>query len=280
MAQLKVRTAQNVILDFQVANIGQRVLGAFIDLVVILLYFYLSNQVYQAVTGGSIFDTVSTAYWRFLLINLPIIIYHPLLEYIWDGKTVGKALLKMRVMRLDGRPAALGDVFLRWLLRVVDVKLGFLFLFFLPRNPANDIEAMFSVLVIIFFTVPFPVVGLLSMSMSKHGQRIGDRVAHTTVVEIKRPFTLDDTILQSTASEYVPRFQNVLQLSDKDIYTIKTTLDQARKTRDYKNVLLLGTKAREILNIQEDIKPLPLLETILKDYNHLAKERDLDTTKV
>ena len=55
---------------------------------------------------------------------LPIILYYPLLEYFFGGKTIGKGLLKIRVTNLEGKPASVSEITMRWLLRSIDVKIG------------------------------------------------------------------------------------------------------------------------------------------------------------
>jgi hypothetical protein len=122
--------------------------------------------------------------------------------------------------------------------------------------------------------VPFPVVGIMSMAFSKKVQRVGDRVANTVVVRHVKPYSLNDTILRTTEKHYTPTYANVLRLSDKDFYTIKQVLDECRRTGNYSQVDVLAQKAREILEINDDTKPYPLLKTLLEDYNHIAKQKE------
>lgn len=112
------------------------------------------------------------------------------------------------------------------------------------------------------------------MLVTKNNQRVGDLVANTVVVFNKRLFSLDDTILQSTEADYEPVFTNVLTLGDKDIYIIKNVLDNSEKSKDHKALTDLAAKAREILKIEQEMPPRQLLQTLLNDYNYLAKKKD------
>lgn len=274
MAELKVHTAQNVLLEFPVGNIGQRLLAAIIDLMVCALYVFIANLVISRLLSIDIDTSSSGGILSMLVGLLPVIFYFPISEYFWNGRTVGKYFMKLKVVSIDGTSPSLGDYILRWLIRTIDVKLGFLLIFFIPRSPSSQAEEAFLIWAIILTVIPMPLVGFISMGISKTSQRLGDRVANTVVIVSKRPFSLADTILKTTEVDYKPRFLNALKLSDKDIYIIKKVLDDVVKTGDYKHIKQLAEKAKEMLEIQEDIKPLVLLQTLLNDYNYLAKERD------
>lgn len=120
-----------------------------------------------------------------------------------------------------------------------------------------------------------PIVGLAFMVSTKSNQRLGDMVANTIVIRLTQTYSLEDTILKLTEEDYEPRFKNVLQLKDKDIYIIKKVLTDQKANGDYSKVNELAVKAKGILGIEDEILPLELLKTLIKDYNHLARERDL-----
>lgn len=77
-------------------------------------------------------------------------------EWLWDGQTPGKRLLKLRVIREDGRPITLWEAIARNLLRIFDAAPGF----FLP---------VYS-------------VGLIVIFLNNRDQRVGDLFAGTVVV--------------------------------------------------------------------------------------------------
>ena len=74
-----------------------------------------------------------------------------LLEWVWDGETIGKRLLGIRVVALNGDGISLRAAIVRNILATVDGAF-------------------------------FYLVGLASMMFSADRQRIGDRIAGTTVV--------------------------------------------------------------------------------------------------
>lgn len=273
MGLLKVQTAQNVEFDFETGNAVHRILAAIIDLIVVILYVWFMQFALRVILDVQVFDGDPGLLFFFILM-LPVILYNPVCEYFWNGRTVGKRLLKMRVVRIDGSAARLSDYLLRWLLRTIDVKLGFLFIFFIPKHPSSETEQMLINFAIFFMIMPMPVVGLLFMLFTKYNQRLGDLVANTVVIRKTMPFSLEDTILKTTAKDYQVTIHNVMKLSDKDIYIIKEVLDGVKKNQDYTNAVVLSNKARDLLEIKEEHKPVELLRTILNDYNYLAKQRN------
>ncbi|MCP4456457.1 MAG: RDD family protein [Cytophagales bacterium] len=275
MAYLKVHTAQNVLLEYTVGNIGQRLLAALLDLAICGVYIWFAQWIFQGLFSADLFDgDPGMLFW--VIIILPVISYLPLIEYLWNGKTLGKAALKLQIIRTDGSAPSMGDIILRWLVRTIDVKLGFLMIFFIPRSPGSAAEETFMIWAMILFLLPLPIVGIISMATSPIGQRLGDRLANTVVIQSKRLFSLEDTLLKATEDDYQPRYLNVLKLSDKDIYIIKTTVDEAEKTHNYKNTGVLAEKAKVILEINDNERPFIFLKTLLNDYNHLAKQRDMN----
>ncbi len=273
MAILKVHTAQNVDIDYELGNAGERLVAAVIDLVVVILYIIGVVYLFDNVLNVTIIDQ-GVNLLAFFLIMLPTLFYLPVSEYFWHGRTVGKKIMKLKVVRENGTAPSLGDYILRWLLRTIDVKLGFLLIFFVPRIPSSEEQAVFLGFVIFFSIVPLPVVGLLAMAKTRHSQRVGDIVAGTVVIKNKPRYSLDDTILQSTEEEYEPVYKNVLVLSDRDINIIKNALRKAEKTRNYEYIVKLADKASEILQVESQQKPLQFLQTLMRDYDHLAKKQD------
>ena len=205
---------------------------------------------------------------------LPIILYYPLLEYFFGGKTIGKGLLKIRVTNLEGKPASVSEITMRWLLRSIDVKIGLIVFiissFFETLSVSTDLIYSLGVLMVI----PLPLVGLISIIVTKNNQRLGDFAAGTIVVNDKKRVSLNETLLKSKIEDYEPVFKQVLKLRDKDIYIIKNIVEQAEKG-NHSQVLPLAEKAKKILGVETDLLPLVFLKTLLNDYNHLAQDKDL-----
>ena len=246
MQTIEIQTAQNVNIEYPVASIGDRVVAAIIDqlimvgylIAIIFLYIWLLN----VTEGSAIYFPVA----YFVILFLPLFFYHLLCETYLNGQSFGKKIMKMRVVKLDGSQAGIGSYFLRWILAPIDI----------------------------YFT--YGSVELITMLINGKGQRLGDLAANTTVVKLKTEARLDDTILQATPVNYEVKFPEVSNLSDKDISVVKEVLDLNYKQPDvvvYEKILHKTKEAIEKkIGVNSNMHPLTFLDTVLKDYNNLLGE--------
>jgi hypothetical protein len=105
---------------------------------------------------------------------------------------------------------------------------------------------------------------------SRKQQRLGDMLAHTLLIRTKQNVTIDDTVFQAVASDYVPSFPQVMQLSDRDINTLKTILTTAQKSNDLLLAANTSEKIKSHLHIETSMPPFEFLNVLLKDYNYLS----------
>ncbi len=266
MSKLKIQTTQNVELDLELPGMGVRLLSGGIDSAILFIYACFLYWAALQMELDKLPDTVQFMIYLFVYL-IPASLYFPALEIMWKGQTVGKRIMRCRVVKVDGKRLSLGDVLLRWLLRNIDVSMMMLYFLLTGLGMPTDIR-----LLIFFWMFPLPIVGIACMAMTKNEQRLGDLAANTTVIRLKRHVSLQDTILVAGTEEYKPQYLNVLQLSDRDIRIIKETLQDYERTKDPKNVRLLAKKAKDILGVTEKVKPLNFLKTLMKDYNHLANK--------
>ena len=165
---LIIETPERVPLAFALASIGNRFLAVAIDhfiqylsiLIVIWAFLALAgtNFLDASETPSQFFDEMPKWATAILIIVLFLLFvgYFIAFEWLWNGQTPGKRLLKLRVIREDGRPITLWEAIARNLLRIFDAVPGFI--------------------------VPFYSIGLISIFMSGRDQRVGDVFAGTVVV--------------------------------------------------------------------------------------------------
>ena len=164
---LIIETPERVPLAFALASIGNRFLAVAIDhfiqyLSIILIawfFLFISGASFQSEeTAGELLSEMPK--WTIAIMILILFLvfsgYFILFEWLWDGQTPGKRLMKLRVIREDGRPITLWEAIARNLLRVFDAAPGF----FLP---------VYS-------------VGLIVIFLSNRDQRTGDVFAGTVVI--------------------------------------------------------------------------------------------------
>ncbi|MCG8604706.1 RDD family protein [bacterium] len=242
MQAVRVQTSQNVGIDYIIAGIGDRVLAALIDYLILVGYItgvaLLMNLIsfFGAGGAGSIALTI--------IVYLPVLLYDLLCEVFMNGQSFGKKALKIRVVKLDGSQAGIGDYILRWLLRIIDI------------------------------TLLFGSVAILTILINGKGQRVGDIAAGTTVVKMKPPVTLKDTILTAVQDNYVPVFPGVTELTDNDIATIKEVLNANVENSKLANHLAYKTKTaiEGKIGTKSDFAPVTFLETVIRDFNYYTSK--------
>lgn len=144
-----IQTAENVPIRLEVAGLASRIYATGIDTVISLT---LTGLWILLLSLPPI-----TQNWPELgktLIPLGLFLmyfgYYLVQEWLWDGKTVGKSLLRIRVVRTNGQAIGFWEALGRSLLRVVDVSMG--------------------------------GIGLLCMMLNAQEKRLGDLLAGTLVI--------------------------------------------------------------------------------------------------
>ena len=240
MSKLQINTTQNVYLDYKIVSIGERIVAFLIDGFILYLYFILVQYIGQVI--GYIYEDNWTQRGLMSLIFLPAMFYSLIMHSLFNGRTVGKLLMKMRVVKVDGSPVHWSNYLVRWMLRLVDI---WIFL---------------------------GAIGLLTILFSDKRQRLGDAAAGTVVISTKNTTKVSHTILEEVADTYVPKFTNVTMLTDKDVRLIKDTYSIAKNSKDYKTMKALRVKVESILASESDLYDTQYLDTVLKDYNFYTQK--------
>ncbi|WP_242203609.1 RDD family protein [Aestuariivivens insulae] len=239
MGKLAINTAQNVNLDYKLIGLGERIVAFLIDGLILTAYMIIIENLVEV---SEIFDTDSWTRIGFLsLFMLPAFFYSLLSHIVFGGQTIGKMLLKIKVVRFDGSPTQWYNFMVRWMLRIIDIWLF------------------------------FSSIGVLSILLSDNKQRVGDAAAGTVVISVKEKHNIKSTILEDITDDYQPVFNMVTQLSDKDVRIIKEAYAIAKKNNDFKTLTLLKNKICAVLQIETDLFDKEFIDTILKDYNYYTQ---------
>jgi uncharacterized RDD family membrane protein YckC len=129
---------------------GSRLVAQIVDGIILLIVNYILGT---TMAGGTSFAFYGAETYPLLGAGGVIfLLYFVILEGMW-GATVGKMVMKIKVVREDGSACGLMPALIRNILRIIDA-LPFLY-----------------------------IIGLIFMSRSDKKQRLGDRVAKTVVVK-------------------------------------------------------------------------------------------------
>ena len=166
---LIIETPERVPLAFALASIGNRFIAVAIDHLIQYFSVFVIAWIFISASGiGSSGGEEATAEsvlqempkWTMAILIVVVFLifsgYFIFFEWLWDGQTPGKRLLKLRVIREDGRPITLWEAMARNLLRIFDAIPGFVF--------------------------PIYSIGLISIFLSNRDQRVGDMFAGTVVI--------------------------------------------------------------------------------------------------
>ena len=234
MASIRVHTTQNVTLEYETASVGDRLLATLIDYTLYGVWFIfcavLSTQLHLEL-GNSV---------GVVLVLLPTTFYFLVCELWFNGQTLGKKARDLRVVRLDGTQAGLGDYLLRWLLRPIEI-LG-----------------------------SFGGLAILTILLNGRGQRLGDMAAGTTVIHLRPRLTGRAALAtELPPADYQVVFPQAAQLSDHDASLIRQLLYQSTKKENYLLLNETANKVKALTGIHTDLRDAAFLRTILRDHAHL-----------
>lgn len=269
MAVIKVPTNFNIDLEFEIPEFYRRLISLLIDVVVQYVYLRIAGAIYESIAAGSNWnnDTPYNLHAAQLLLTLPVLLYHVLMEITMNGQSLGKKIMSIRVVNENGGRPSISQFLIRWLLRVSDVWIAYLiFLVLSAPDLGKELEYTF----IILAALGFVITDIVLVVSSNKGQRIGDILAKTILISINKKGDIEDTVFIQVADSYVPSFPQIMQLSDKDINAIKSILETARKKGDYQMAEAASYKIKSHLKIESSMPSFDFLDVLLKDYNYLS----------
>lgn len=225
-----IRTSQNVLLEYEPASLGDRIVATLLDYLIFLGWVTLMG--YLASTTGR---NPGSYYWFFVVLG-PILLYDLLTEWLLNGQSLGKLAMSTRVVKLDGSRPGLGDYLIRWLFRLVDTR------------------------------VLNGVVAMVAVAANGQGQRLGDVAAGTTVVKVKAPITLDDVLHTMLPDDYQVQFPDAIALTDRDVNIIRDTL----RTRSKFLTNRTAERVKSVTEISSPMPAELFLQTIVADHQFMT----------
>ncbi len=240
MNSIKITTTQNIELEYELASVGERIAGYFIDLLIIIAYCIV---IFSIMIGGNIIGWSSVVVF---LLFIPVFFYDLVSEIFMNGQSVGKRVMKIKVVSLNGGQASVGQYLIRWLFRLVD------------------------------FSMTNYLCGLICVAVSEKKQRVGDMIAGTTLIQTSPRTAFQQTIYVPTQqADYTVSFPEVANLADKDMQLIKEVIISINRTGNMMLAHEASEKIKKTLDIQSSMPPLPFLQVLLSDYNYLTSVGEL-----
>lgn len=187
-------TPEAVLLEFAEAGLGSRALGFLVDLGVRLGILWGILTVVGA--GGALLSEAAVVMVVIVSSFLILLVYPVVCETFWNGKTVGKMLVGLRVVTVEGAPVRFRHAAIRAALGLVD------------------------------FLVGLGAVAILSALGTRRSQRLGDLAAGTIVIRERKDGGAAQPILfqPPTGWEAYAGALDVGPLSDEDYVVVRSFL--------------------------------------------------------
>ena len=246
MQTIDIKTTQNVTISYELAGLLDRFLAFLIDVLILFAASFLLNLFVLWIFIS--LDSRQTAEVVQLIIAfLPVTFYTLWMETLFNGQTVGKMALRIKVVKLDGKQLDFTDYLTRWAFRFVDIWLS--------------LGGLAAILI----------------TSTENGQRLGGLLSNSTVVRVrpKLKVTLKDILKINTKQNYEPVYPQIREFREEEMLLVKQTVDRFDK---YKNVAHketmeeLSRKMAGQLQLTEQPKdPKKFLKTLIKDYIVLTR---------
>ena len=245
MAKIDVTTTQNVTIQYETAGFLWRFIAWLIDTSVVSILFFII--IYLFFSFGAVFN--SNMQMTILGTVLMVIRYSYSLgiEMTTNGQSIGKKIVGIVVIKLNGNALETNDYLIRWAYRTVDFGMSF-----------------FS-------------IGTIAIFMSEKNQRLGDMIANTTVVKLKpdRIVTLDDLQNLPDKEDYVPKYPQVVRYNDEEMLALKNLLARYQQYQNNTYYIILHNtviKLKRQMSLEEvRLDDVSFLREIISEYVILTR---------
>ena len=236
MSKISILTPQNIELEYDLASVGDRIVATIIDRLILIAYgIILLVIATQANFSGDIMQLF------IFVISLPVIFYSLLSEVFMNGQTIGKRVMKIKVICINGNQPTFSQYLLRWLFRLLDLWMT------------------------------GSILAVIMVAVNEKRQRLGDIVAGTTLIKTTPRTSINDTLYVPVAeTNYRVTYPEVINLKDSDIQLIKEVIVNVHKSGNTLLAYQAMEKIETVLTIKSQHEPLTFLYAVLSDYNHLS----------
>lgn len=262
MSVIRIMTNFNIELEFPAAPFHHRLLAWILDIIILFIITRIAvefiNSLGRNDAGQNVVTTIS------VLLIIFILCYHLICEVTMNGQSFGKKIARIRVVNENGGQPSIGQYVIRWLIRTSDFMA--IVIIFMAVSGGGNFNALWQ----IGIPLGLFITDVILVNVSKKNQRLGDMLAHTLLIRNSDKHSINDTVFLNIADNYIPSFPQVMQLSDRDINSLKGILDTSRRRNDYNLAEMASNKIRNHLKIETSLAPTEFLEVLLKDYNYLS----------
>ncbi|MDB5246667.1 MAG: hypothetical protein JWQ40_1061 [Segetibacter sp.] len=240
MNTINITTPQNIDVEYELGSLGDRMLGTIIDWAVLIAYVILALFLI-GFTGRQFLNGYE---WLMVVLVLPLFFYDLLCELLLNGQSVGKKVMGIKVISLNGSQPSFGQYFNRWVFRLID------------------------------FTITSNLLALVMVAVTEKKQRLGDVIAGTVLVKTRPRTQMQHTFYEPVdPATYRVTYPEVVNLNDGDIQLIKEVILNVNRSGNSMLALQAQQKIEQTLQIMsKQPEPRLFLQVILADYNHVTSQ--------
>jgi uncharacterized RDD family membrane protein YckC len=235
MSILEFENTQGIMLQYGTATVLHRTASYIIDMIILALFMTILSLIF-----GSAGETTVI-----VVLGIVFFFYTLFMELLNNGRSIGKMLVGLKVVRIDGRPPTGYDYLTRWMFRWVDIYMS------------------------------LGALAAMTIGATPRGQRIGDLLADTTVIHVKNlRVPLKKLLNLNRLESYKPQYELAGILDESQVLLAKETLVRANK---YKNSAHLGaldkvaTRLSQVLQVEKPANTEQFIQTVIKDYIALTR---------
>ncbi len=186
----EVLPPEGVPLYFEIATFGVRFGAQLIDILITTLAALALVLLLSAMGLSAPGFMMAIASMLFFLIRIP---YYVVTELLWNGQTLGKRMVKIKVIAADSGSLTAQSLVVRNLMKEAEI--------FLPGTLLLSLDSgspMWSLISLAWIT------GVIAVPLiNRRSQRLGDIIAGTFVIHLPKPMLLKDLALSSNTNREV-----------------------------------------------------------------------------
>ncbi len=243
MANIDLITTQKVSIQYEIAGLRDRAIAFVLDFFIVL--FVLGFLA----AGMAMLELYRVYEYIFFVILIPIRVFYTLFsELFFNGQTIGKRAIGIKIMKINGKELDFTDHFVRWAFRMIDIWFS-----------AGSIAATL-------------------VSSSQNGQRLGDLATGTAVIKLRSSlqFQLSEILNISTLENYEPVYPSVNMLTEADMILIKNALTRHDRYGNKAHQFALIETVQHLcqtlqIRYESIVDQRVFLRTLIKDYIVLTR---------
>ena len=218
MKKIEIITTQNVPIQYESADLKDRVIATILDLVFLSVITGVFSLIFLGMLFKDLSDDSTLFIFYYVVITFLSLFYGLVQEVLYGGQTWGKKIMGIKIIKLNGEVPNLSDYIMRWIFRPVDI----------------------------WFSLGS--IGSLLISSGEKAQRIGDILANTTVIKLSgfRRISLADIENLPNAENTEIKYPLVSKFTDEDMLAIKQLLERIRLHKTKTNIDLYYKTLDEI----------------------------------